>query len=102
MEAPKKEKVNNLRKHTRFKPEVNCLTKICLNLDRKNFTENIIGLAISESYGGCAVAVRKCSLFSMGMRCLIVVGELGPIKAEVVWIEEVDLDLIKVGFKYLE
>jgi hypothetical protein len=84
------------RKHIRFEAE----DKTFINL---KFDEDSIygGLALSESTGGCSGIFKNNPKFFAGTFCEVEVGKLDPMKAEIRWVEELDKDVIKVGFEYI-
>ena len=57
------------------------------------------GLVINESYEGCSMIVAAHELFRVGYKCILKVGELAPIEAEICWIREIDEDVLRIGFK---
>ena len=60
------------------------------------------GLAITESHGGCSAVFLTNQAFKESNQCHIKVGELDALKAEIRWIMDVDKDLVKVGFQFLD
>lgn len=85
------------RKHLRFNADNNTFTAVKLD------EETIYGgLAITESQGGCSSIFLNKPGFSEGKKCYLKVGQLNSIYAEIRWIKELDAEVIKVGFQYLE
>lgn len=85
------------RKHIRFNADEN--TFVAVKVEDHN---PIGGLAITEAKGGCSAVFILTDKFKAKDNCYIKVGKMDPIAAEVRWIKELDGDLVKVGFQYLE
>jgi hypothetical protein len=84
------------RKHIRFEAEDK--TFITLKFDEDSIHG---GLGLSESTGGCSGVFKNVDKFFAGVICEIKVGKLEPMQAEIRWVEELDKDIIKVGFQYI-
>ncbi len=84
------------RKHIRFESDTN--TFVGLRIDETS----IGGLCITESHGGCSAVFLNHKLFVAGKTCEIHVGKLSTLNAEIRWVTELDSDVVKVGFEYLE
>jgi hypothetical protein len=55
--------------------------------------------------GGCGVVVLKNEIsnkFKVRNRYIIKIGQLEPLLSELVYVGEVNKDLIRLGFKFLE
>ncbi len=87
---------DSLRKHIRFQPDSDTFVALKLE-DNSLYT----GLCVSESQGGCAGVFINHESFVAGKMCLIKVGKLDAVAAEIRWVKELDSDIIKVGFQYL-
>lgn len=85
------------RKHIRFNAEAN--TFVAVKIGENNPKG---GLAITESHGGCSAVFLADEIFKESGICYIKVGDMDPLKAEIRWIMNVDKDLVKIGFQYLE
>lgn len=93
------------RAHFRYRPDE--LTSFAAidarnDVEPENFQHQLSGLITSESYGGCAIIVRQTNKLQVGDHCCIQIALLNAIRAEVVWRREIDRDVIKCGFKFLE
>ena len=58
------------------------------------------GLILNESQSGCALVFCGADFISAEGTCLIKVGKLDAIEAEVVWSKKIDDDICKIGFKF--
>lgn len=93
------------RLHFRFKPhEMESLVLIDTRTEalKDDFAPDIIGIALTESRGGCSFVARSNTKIRLHDVIIIKVGELHPLFAEVVWLSNVDKELIKIGIKYRE
>ena len=84
------------RKHIRFQPDSDTFMAVRLE-DNSLYT----GLCVSESQGGSAGVFINHPNFVSGIMCLVKVGKLDPISAQIRWVTELDSDVLKVGFEYL-
>ena len=85
--------------------------KTCAEVDRfskehEPFQADLTGLVSQEAYGGCAlVFLNRENLeldFHPDNRCRIKMGHMDPLPAKAVWVRNLDPDVIKVGFQYLD
>ena len=52
--------------------------------------------------GGCSLAVLGTDRLQVGDVCVVQVGKLAPLRAEVRWRNELDDKVLRVGFMFLE
>lgn len=95
------------RRYIRAKPDPLDVAYISSNVDNLViFTPDIAALIVDESaMGGCGVVVLKNEIsnkFKVRSRYIIKVGQLEPLLSELVYVGEVNKDLIRLGFKFLE
>ncbi len=102
------------RHYIRFNPEPADLGVLSLkeedflhyDNDTYQFNGDHVGLLFDESFQGCSMIVlnksQKGDYLPIGFRCVIKVGQLSPMRAEVRWREEVAPGILKLGFEYLE
>lgn len=90
------------RKYTRFTPELSTVAYIDYELKTARFEAMQSGLCFSESYKGCGLILLKNKDLEAGQLVRVKIGELSPLTAEIMWIEKLDRDSIKVGFQFLE
>lgn len=96
---------NNKRAHMRFKPhEMESLVLVDTRTEalKDDFDPDVIGIALTESRGGCSFVARTTSQLRLHDVVIIKVGALLPLYAEVVWRTNVDMEIVKVGIKYRE
>jgi len=85
------------RHHIRFHADDNCLIDLKFEDGRK-----CTGLALSESLGGCGGIFVKKPEFQKGMTCHLNIGDFDQLEAVVRYIEDLNEEVIKVGFEYLK
>ena len=88
------------RKSIRFDPDLNTTMTLEGRVESGGKAE-IIGLVRDESGKGCAGVFRKPFPFEIGQRVKAHVGKLEDMVAEIMWTEDLDDMLVKVGM-YLE
>lgn len=69
-------------------------------LDRE-FSPTVWGLATDASSGGCSIiAIEPTVRVGPGMSCRLQIDEIEPIKAHVVWVEQIALGSFKLGLRF--
>lgn len=89
------------RKAFRFKPDPMAIAYI----DTKNgneFAPSLVAVVINESFTGCAVVLASDVPLKTDMKIKIKVGNLEPMKGQIVWIKTLEENIHKVGVKLLE
>lgn len=61
-----------------------------------------VGLVSNEAAKGFGAVFINSFNLSQGDQCLVKVGELAALHAQVAWIKDIDEDVVKVGFEYLD
>ncbi|MEZ4742427.1 MAG: hypothetical protein R3B45_08275 [Bdellovibrionota bacterium] len=90
------------RKHVRFKPDIEDLCLIDLNLTGE-FKPTIGAFIVNESpMSGCGLVLRVNDGVDSGTKIRLKLGKLAPLTGEVVWHRELDHELVKVGIKLLD
>lgn len=90
-----------MRQDIRFPPEPNCLVRVDTAGGNERFEPDLLGLVLDESSGGCGAVFVHTDKLGIGDRCLIQVGTLEPVKAEVRWRNSLEDRVVAVGFRYL-
>lgn len=66
-----------------------------------NFSPSVWGLATDASSGGCSIIViEPPEPIEPGTNCRLQIDAIGPIKADVVWVEHIDLGAFKLGLRF--
>lgn len=91
------------RRFMRFPPDPLDTALIDFKLG-ESFSPDFVGLIRQEAYAGCGLLLAyRDGLekeFRSGRKCIIKVGKLDPLPAEVVWSSMLDEEALKVGFKF--
>ncbi|MCB0403957.1 MAG: hypothetical protein KDD51_04175 [Bdellovibrionales bacterium] len=90
------------RRHTRFNPDYLTVAWIELGESEEDFKPQMAAIVINQSYRGAALGVRPHDAIRVGQKCFVKVGELAPLRAEIVWIKGEDPELIKIGVNFLD
>lgn len=93
----------NHRKYIRFEPDPLDYALIDFKLNFGEFRPEIIALIVDEApLGGCGLVIKKIDDLKIQQACVIKVGRMAPIAAEVAWFKKLEDDLMRIGIKYLE
>lgn len=90
------------RKHIRFSPEEDTIAYFYVKGRSKTAKIHAVGLVVTEAKGGFSCVMTTKTAPDIDDICLSKVGALAVLKSVCVWIEKLDKDVVKVGFKYLE
>lgn len=95
---------SNVRRYIRFKPDTSTYAAIDTrsNTSDQPFVPEIMGLVYEESSHGCGMILIGIDKLNPGEICRIQIGSRSPVNAEVRWGKEIDPDVIRLGFLYLE
>lgn len=66
------------------------------------FNPNTVGLIVDEAYGGCSIILVTTTKLKIGDICKIQLGGFSPLKAELKHISQLDTNILKLGFQFLE
>ena len=90
------------RQHVRFQPDPLDVAFIGKKVDGE-FSPELSAMILQEApMGGCGLAMRITEEFQVGDECVLKLGKLDAYNAVVRWRKQVDEDLLKVGFQFLE
>lgn len=91
------------RKYIRFRPDPNAYAQIDKDPERGEFLFEYVGLILEEApMGGCGLVVHEMAGLTVGDVLRVKVGELAPLKAQVVWTKSLGDQVVRVGMKFLE
>ncbi|HPI39953.1 MAG TPA: hypothetical protein PLJ21_04065 [Pseudobdellovibrionaceae bacterium] len=91
-----------IRQHIRFSPDPLAVAKIDLETQDKTFNPGHVALIQNESYTGVALVLMSEKKPEMDQHLQIQVGNVGPLAGKVVWVNEMEPKLYKIGIQYLE
>ena len=109
---------SNRRRYLRFNPNAAeiqdlqqksmvALAHVDLYLESEDFHPTILGLLVDQSHAGCSVVLiqsknEKYERLEEGAEVSIKAGALHPMRAVVRWRKELDEDLLRIGFQFME
>lgn len=59
------------------------------------------GFVVNESYTGACLSGSNDGAISVELEIKVKIGQMGELRAKVIWVEELDKDVIKFGVQYL-
>ena len=91
------------RKHIRFKPDPLAYALIDSREGASEFVPDHVALIADEApMGGCGLIAGDIDHLQMHSICRVKLGELAPLRAEVVWRKAIDHSIVRIGFSFLE
>ena len=95
-------KVHEQRKDTRFDAENGDVAFLDSSMSTdQDFTPQIPGLILNESYSGALLVITTNRKMELGMHFAAKVGRLGVMPAEVKWVSPMEDGIYKIGIEYL-
>jgi hypothetical protein len=93
-----------VRKSLRFPPDEGSVAWIDLNVreDKRDFRPSIAALVTDEALTGCGLVALSQEGLGVSTECMVQVGDLAPLKAQIRWIEDLTDNVIKIGVVFLE
>jgi len=93
-----------IRTTLRFPPDEGAVAWIGLEVpeDKSDFTPTIPALVTDEALNGCGLVALANDQLGVGVECMVQVGELPPLNAQVRWIRELGEGVQKIGVAFLE
>ena len=98
----KEKQMASRRRHIRFEPDMTTVAYLDLAKDEDEFKAQLSALVINQSYKGVALAVRRLDELRIGIVCYVKVGELAPLRGEIIWTTSDDPEVMKIGIKFLD
>lgn len=91
------------RQYMRFAPDPNEFARIDTNAEGDDFEFQYVALIVEEApMGGCGVVGLNSIPLKEGDQFRIQLGMMAPLRAEIVWVKELDEQLVRYGIKFLE
>jgi hypothetical protein len=94
----KKPTHSDKRRSIRFKPDLGDVAM----LEFKNKANPLPALILNESFTGACLACICNESLKPGMMVKAKVGKLSFLPAEVVWVEDIDSEVLKFGIEYTD
>jgi hypothetical protein len=89
------------RRSVRFTPDPLTIAVLSLNAE-KVFRPVLVGLVLNESFGGCSILINHDDSLKNDQIVNIKVGQLGLMKAKVIWVKNLEESIYKVGLKFID
>lgn len=74
--------------------------------DGEEFEPDIVGFIVQQSHAGCCLILHRkekiTDSIERGSECTIMVGNLPPLRAICRWRRDLDDELLKAGFQFVE
>lgn len=67
-----------------------------------SFQPHSVGIILNESYMGCALIMQTDNKLTENQKIKIKLGNLDPIKAQIIWFKILEENIYKIGIKLLE
>ena len=93
---------HNSRKGFRFSSDPATVALFYLVTQDNTSNPSFAGLVINESYNGCLALINFKDGLVVDQTLKIKVGSLSKLNAQVVWVKNLEENIYKVGFKFLE
>lgn len=91
-----------IRQHIRFPADPLAYAKIDFASQGSGFEPSTVGLILNESYTGSALVVFSETEPLKNQDILVKVGNIGPVKAKILWVKEIEPKIFKFGLHYQE
>ncbi len=95
----------NTRTHLRFKPDPLEYAQVALySPDQEEaFKPDFVALIVEEApLAGCSLIAHAYPGIEVNAECLVKIGELAPVHAQVIWKKPLESDLVRFGLKFFE
>ena len=88
---------------TRFEPDPLDHALVAVTNLEEPFTPERVALIYDEApLNGCALVLVDHPQFQVGNACLVKVGRMDAVAAQIVWRKTIDRRLVHLGMQYLE
>lgn len=96
-------KTTRQRNALRFNPDMGAHAEFGHFDENQNWVCEKAAVILNESYTGCGlVTVGDKKEFLEGQECLLKVGPMNPLEAEIVWCKEIDERVLRLGLCYCD
>ncbi len=92
------------RRRVRFRPDPTDLALVDSRAQHPDgFKPDTVAVIVDEDpFGGCGLVMVENGSLQVGEHCLIRLGRLDPLRAEVVWRRTIDESVVRLGLRFLE
>ncbi len=93
--------ISNNREYERFEESFGTPVQIALETNSKKPTDYYNGLILDDSLGGCGLTVLTKDTPEVSQCCWLKLSGLQSIPAKIIWVNQLDRDIFRLGVKYL-
>ena len=93
-----------VRRSLRFPPDEGAVAWLdpSVHEDKRNFKPMIAALVTDEALKGCGLVTLVHDWLREGVECMVQVGELAPLRAQIRWVKDLNDNVLKIGVVFLE
>jgi hypothetical protein len=93
-----------VRRHLRFPPDEGAVAWIDprTDMDGKDFHATFAALVTDEGLEGCGLVALARDRMGEGVSLRVQVKDLAPLRAQVRWVRELGLGVVKLGVEFLD
>ncbi len=93
-----------VRRALRFPPDEGAVAWIdpSVHEDKDDFKPTVAALVTDEALNGCGLITLVHDWLREGTECMVMVGNLAPLRAEIRWVKDLDDSVLKIGVVFLE
>ncbi len=95
-----REQAQKPRARTRFQPESDTQATVTFKKSPNSPLDSYSALVVNESYTGCCLMILRPRQIEVGDFCRVKLGQLSEMPAQVVWIANLDADVVKIGILF--
>ena len=93
--------ISNQREYDRFEESFGTPVKIALKTGNNKQTNDYNGLILNDSLGGCSLIVLTKDTPEVSEYCWLKLSDLQSIPAKIIWVNQLEQHLFRLGVKYL-
>lgn len=87
---------------TRFTADPLDVALLQFSSNSENFKAEEVAIILNESFSGTAIVLQTKRKIAPEQVLTAKVGNLAPMSAKVIWVKEIEKDLLKMGLNFLE
>lgn len=93
--------IHNQRKCERFGGSFGTSVQVALETSKKKQLDYYQGLILNDSLGGCGLIVLTKETPKVSQYCWLKLRDLQSIRAKIIWVNQLDQYLFRLGVQYL-
>ncbi len=93
-----------VRRSLRFPPDEGAVAWLdpSVHEDNRDFKPTIAALVTDEALKGCGLITLVHDWLREGAECMVQVGDLAPLRAQIRWVKDLNDNVLKIGVVFLE